>query len=400
MRKLFKLKTWLIVCLLLLSLVTLTGCENAEAKLNDFKNQILEMFGKDPIIEITCEIDPTQEKCQQIEKTCVEDPTQEKCKPVIVGDITNTLSIHFLEVGNQYTGDAIYIKAGDVDILIDAGSRTNSARAICEYVDKYATDKKLEYVIATHAHQDHIAGFVGTSKIPGVFAYYECETIIDFPLTNSTTKVYENYVNLRDAEIALGAKHYTALECYKNENGASRVYQLTEDIEMEILYNYFYENTSSDENEYSVCVMLNHGDRHFLLTGDLEKDGEEKLVELNELPEVDLFKAGHHGSYTASNIALLEVIKPKNVVVTCCAGSTEYTSNNNNTFPSQDFVSRIAKYTDQVFVTSVANTTTIGYESMNGAITVTSGENLVITGSNNNTILKDTTWFSNNRVWE
>ena len=41
---------------------------------------------------------------------------------------------HFVELGNQYTGDCIYIRSGDTDILIDAGSRENSADAIIEYV--------------------------------------------------------------------------------------------------------------------------------------------------------------------------------------------------------------------------------------------------------------------------
>ena len=71
------------------------------------------------------------------------------------------LSIHFLELGNKYTGDCTLIKCGNTEVLIDAGSRTDSAVTIKNYVDKYCTDGILEYVIATHAHQDHIAGFVG-----------------------------------------------------------------------------------------------------------------------------------------------------------------------------------------------------------------------------------------------
>ena len=39
----------------------------------------------------------------------------------VIGD--SSFSIHFLEVGNKYTGDCTYVKAGDIDILIDAGSR-------------------------------------------------------------------------------------------------------------------------------------------------------------------------------------------------------------------------------------------------------------------------------------
>ena len=73
------------------------------------------------------------------------------------------ISIHFLELGNKYTGDCTYIKAGDVDILIDCGSKSNSVSTISSYLKNYVTDGVLEYVIVSHAHQDHYAGFAPPS---------------------------------------------------------------------------------------------------------------------------------------------------------------------------------------------------------------------------------------------
>ena len=73
--------------------------------------------------------------------------------------VEGELQIHFLELGNKYTGDCTYIKAGETDILIDAGSKTSSIPTISEYLNQYVTDGKLEYVIVTHAHEDHYAGF-------------------------------------------------------------------------------------------------------------------------------------------------------------------------------------------------------------------------------------------------
>ena len=318
------------------------------------------------------------------------------------------LSFHFLELGNNYTGDSTYIKAGDVDILIDAGSRQNSSDAIATYIDNYCTDGKLEYVIATHAHQDHIAGFTNTNARNGIFKRYECGVIIDFALTNASSAVYNNYVTARDEEVAAGAKHYTALECCNETNGAKKTYELGEGMSMTILYQRFYSESSSDENNYSVCVLFNHGDKYYLLTGDLEAEGEASLVENNNLPEVELFKAGHHGSYTASTNTLLSKIKPKMVCVCCCAGSVEYTQNSANTFPSQAFIDRVAPYTTQVYVTTLGSVAfdsdknkyvDTGFTSMNGNITVlSSGGNVTVTCSNNNTVLKDTAWFQANRT--
>lgn len=313
--------------------------------------------------------------------------------------VSDDLSIHFLEVGNKYTGDCTLIKVGNTEVLIDAGSRKGSASTIVSYVNQYCTDGVLEYVIATHAHQDHIAGFVGTTTAKGVLESFVCETIIDYALANTTSAIRTDYEALRDAEVLAGAKHYTALECWNNANGASRSYTLGEGVTMNILYQKYYEEKSSDENEYSVCILLSQGDNHFLFTGDLEKHGEQSLVESNTLPECVLFKGGHHGSPTSNTTALLSVIKPDIVCVCCCAGSDEYTDNVANMFPSQAFVDRVASYTDRVYVTTMVADNKDGYQSMNGNIVVTSdGKEVQVNCSNNNTLLKDTEWFKKNRT--
>lgn len=327
------------------------------------------------------------------------------------------ISFHFMMLGNENAGDSIYIKAGENDILIDAGSRENSIDDIKSYVDQYVTDNKLEYVVATHADEDHIAGFA--KEDGSIFDLYECETIIGFPRTNKTTQTYNRYCSERDDEVALGSKYYTALECYNNENGAQRVYNLSEDgnIKMEILYNYFYENSSNKENNYSVCIMFHHGGRKFLFTGDLEEKGEEKLAEFYDFSQVELFKAGHHGSGTSSNDFLLSEIRPKMSVVCCCAGSVEYTDNLDNTFPTQAYIDRIAPYTDKVFVpitieiVQVAGQGTADvsdddydnaseYTLLNGNIQVISDaeKGVYVECSNNQTLLKDTDWFKKYRT--
>jgi len=322
--------------------------------------------------------------------------------------VSGDLKIHFLELGNNYTGDSVYIKAGNTDVLIDAGSRKNSAKAITEYVNQFCDDGILEYVIATHAHQDHIAGFVGTKEIPGIFDAYECQTIIDFSKTNVSSDVYSGYLEKRSAEIDDGATHYTALQCWKETDGAKRVYELSNGIELEILYNKFYETETSDENDYSVCVMINQGDKHFLFTGDLEHEGEEELVKNNQLPKVEVFKAGHHGSGTSSSKTLLDVIDPEIICICCCAGSVEYTQDLNNTFPYQAVIDRMAQYTDKVYATTAGQIeystekgkyVDVGFSSLNGNIVVTSNKKgVTVDCSHDDNILKNTTWFKENRT--
>lgn len=313
--------------------------------------------------------------------------------------VSGDMEIHFLELGNKYTGDCTYIKVGDTDVLIDAGSKASSVPTIAAYLDEHMSDDIIEYVIVTHAHEDHYAGFATNDGTDSLFDLYEVEVIIDFAqITDgkSEQKMYNNYVRERSEEIAAGAIHYTADECIKDENA---LFALGNGVELEILDSYFYYNVSDTENNHSVCAMLHRGDDRFLFTGDLEKEGEEYLVELNDLPKVTLYKAGHHGSKTSSNDCLLEVIEPEIVTVCCCAGSSEYTTTSANQFPTQAFVDRIAPYTDRVYVTTLC----VDYdkdeiESMNGNIVIVcNSDGVTVSCSASDQVLKETKWFKKNR---
>ena len=203
-------------------------------------------------------------KIKKIVKKYVQEPEEENAPPTTfdteeIATITSSdLSIHFLELGNKYTGDCTLIKVGDTEVLIDAGSRKGSAATIVPYINQFCTDGVLEYVIATHAHQDHIAGFVGTASADGVFESFVCETIIDYALSNSDAAIRDDYEELRDEEVANGAKHYTVLECWNNENGASRSYTLGDGITMNFLYQRFYE----EEIKPYLKVEFNHIKSH------------------------------------------------------------------------------------------------------------------------------------------
>lgn len=316
-----------------------------------------------------------------------------------------SISFHFLELGNEHTGDCTYIKAGDVDILIDAGSTYDSIPYITSYINKYVKDGKLEYVIVTHAHKDHYAGFATNESSDSIFDMYQIGTIIDFAQTTSSKtkeKMYINYQRELSEAVEKGAKHFTALDCINKTNGATDTFTFENEITMKILNQRYYSEVSKTENNHSVCTLFTHGDKNFLFTGDLEKFGEESLVLLNDLPECELFKAGHHGSVTSSNEVLLEKIKPKICCVCCCAGNVEYTTNLDNTFPTQDFINRISIYTDKVYVTTLGPIKqdesgiykNDGFKSMNGNIVVSSSSSLTtVDCSNNNLLLKDTDWF-------
>ena len=367
-------------------------------------------------------------------------------------------------LGNDKAGDCAYIKAGNTDILIDAGSTSGSYATTSAYINQYCKDNSFEYVIATHGDQDHIAAF------PSFFKNYEVDTVIDFSCetyteyqafkeskkstrdyfsgTTKTTQTYGAYLEARDT---YAKHHYTAGDCYKNLNGAKRSYKLSDNVTMDILYNYYYYDNnndgkvdSTDENNFSVLTLFTYNQNgiyhRFFLGGDLEKEGEEKFAEYYDgtteektMPTVDLYKAGHHGSKTSSNDCLLNILQPEICVCCCCCGTDEYTPITDNQFPTQDFINRIAKWTDKVYAPSVFDSYevvtaaqakddkgnlkydkngnpvsertgvaigeqyihTTGFKELNGNIIVScNGSAIGLWASNNLTKLKDTEWFN------
>ena len=331
---------------------------------------------------------------------------------VTSGVVYDDFQIHIMQLGNNKNGDAIYIKAGEKNILIDAG--TSKIDQLQNYINTCNLDEnknpikvdKFDYVIVTHSDLDHIEGFISSNSM---FDRYKIDTIIDFKTEKAEVNdkgnktKYGSYVESRKRAEVKGSKHYYASDLFQDEE--KRVFTLKENLTMEIMYNKYYTETSNDENNYSVVTMFNYNNHKFLFTGDLEKDGEEAFANYykNTLGQVDFYKAGHHGSKTSSNKVLLDLIKPKICAVSCSAGNSEYTPNYKNVFPTQIFVNNIAQYTDNVYVTSMGMDDE--EKPINGNIIVScNGEDVSVasTGkesdnqdtSNGPIKLKDSLWFN------
>ncbi len=209
------------------------------------------------------------------------------------------LRVHFLDVGQ---GDCILVQTDSGAVLIDAGEQPQ-AKAIIAYLREQKVEK-LDYVIATHPHADHIGGMAELLEaIPA-------EHIIMPRLgkqNTPTTKTYETLLK------TIQTKKINAIAA---KTGSS--YTLGE-----AGFTVYAPDTQSEElNNMSIATRFSYGNTAFLFTGDAEQDRENELLESGAALQADVFKAGHHGSKTSSCAQLLARVKPKTVVISCGQGNS------------------------------------------------------------------------------
>lgn len=220
-----------------------------------------------------------------------------------------TAEFHFIDIGQ---GDATLILADDKTVLIDTGDRAEEDRA---KLVKYLKDKNIttiDYFVATHPDADHI----GSAAY--VVENYDIKNVILSPKTH-TSKTYENFItalderpqiNVINAQEMLGKDVVDEMEKNMPEEEKS-------DLELKIL-GPIGEYNKDDNNNPSVVIMARWGNTKVLLTGDAEKEAEERLrMEYYDKLDCDILKVGHHGSSSSSTNAFIKYVKPEYAVISC-----------------------------------------------------------------------------------
>ncbi len=198
-----------------------------------------------------------------------------------------TMTVHFIDVGQ---GDSTFIDFGSYECLIDAGV-AGAGKTVSNYIKPYV-DGDIELVIGTHPDADHIGG------LTTIFNNYQVDKVIDSGST-SDSKAWQNY-------------HQAAL----TDVGSNFIYDSDMTISMgsgasiTILEGI---DGSSNSNDNSVVSLVKYGNISLLLAGDCETAGEAAVA--GKVPDVDVFKAGHHGSKTANTSLLLGKAKPEYVII-------------------------------------------------------------------------------------
>ena len=203
---------------------------------------------------------------------------------------TTTLKVHYIDVGES---DCTLIQYGSKYMMIDAGD-TDDTDTVLDYLEDKKV-KKLEYLILTHPHADHIGSAADVIK------EYSIGKII-MPAKEHTTKTYEEVLNaIKDKK----------LKITKPIVGDS--YNLgTAKFTILAPNNYDY---GSNINDYSIGIKLTYNKTKFVFIGDCETDAISDILDNKIDLSADVYQCGHHGSDTSTTEDLLKAINPKYAII-------------------------------------------------------------------------------------
>jgi len=215
--------------------------------------------------------------------------TNQKAIPAPILGTCGNLTIYILNVSQA---DSIFIiTPGNKTILIDAGSamKPNSSDRVVEFLKKMNISR-IDYLIASHYHEDHIGG------MEKVFANAAVGKIFDNGnCANISTRTAEKFFALRSTADTLVVRDMVDLPSDGCFSQAKLIFPLGNDC-------------STDENENSILLHLTFGNTSFLFTGDCGGDCESAIVQKGIAIHSDFLKIGHHGSSTSSSNQFLDAV--------------------------------------------------------------------------------------------
>ena len=225
---------------------------------------------------------------------CVVVQVEEK-PPAKAPEGSNGLEVHYIDVGQA---DSILLQCDGANMLIDGGNVEDSDLVVAYLLEQEVTT--LDYVINTHAHEDHVGG------LPGVLAVFDTKNIW-CPVTEYDSACFEDFVKYADQQelalvcpepgstYALGGAEVTVLGTVKEDY---------------------------DTNNSSIVLRVDYGVTSFLFTGDAETAAEKDILEAGYDVSATVLKVGHHGSETSSSYQWLREVGAEYAVISVGEGNS------------------------------------------------------------------------------
>lgn len=258
------------------------------------------------------------------------------CQPVNNNlDLNDVMIVHYIDVGQ---GDSILIQVNDKNLLIDAGSGS-SEDDVVNYLNKNNI-KKLDYVLATHPHEDHIGGMDEVIENFEVGEFYS-------PKVAANTKTFKNMIN------ELNKKN---LKIKIVAEGMSDEFNLGEGAEVEVYTP--MKGLYGELNNYSPIMKVSYGETSFLFTGDAEREAELEAISSVENLKSDVLKVGHHGSSLSTTEKFLEKVDPEVGVISVGEG-------NKYNHPTDETLSRLNDKSIKTYRTDIDGTVVIKSDGEN-----------------------------------
>jgi len=203
------------------------------------------------------------------------------------------LRLDFIDVGQ---GDAILVTSSTGEtLLVDSGGRSQEKRILSFLRDRGIAN--LDYVIATHPHEDHIGAMAAIIRAFPIDFFYMPDAV------NNTAAFSTMISALEESKAVVQEAREGIVLAWK----AGKITLLAP----------FPITSATSLNNSSVVVYIEYGTTSMLLCGDAEEEVESRILTKYPTLRADLIKLGHHGSSTSSTPSFIDHLKPYVAIVTC-----------------------------------------------------------------------------------